>query len=72
MPRSDVRPLGEFSYIFGEHRVPADHPIHKRRGLVDVIPGDLDELLAARFAAGGQPSIPTDRRLSRVSSRQLV
>lgn len=36
-----------------------------------VIPGELDGLLAARYAAGGHPSIPPDR-IPRASLQQVV
>ncbi|WP_053096282.1 hypothetical protein [Frateuria defendens] len=51
MRSPDVQPLGMFSYVSVEDRVPVDHPIRKLRVLVDAILGELDELLAARYAA---------------------
>ncbi len=52
-----------FSYVSVEDRVPGDHPVRKLRVLVDVILGELDELLAARYASGGRPSIAPERIL---------
>ena len=63
MRSPDVQQLGMFSYVSVEDRVPPDHPIRKLRILVDAILGELDELLAARYAAGGRPSIPPERIL---------
>jgi len=39
-----------FSYVSVEDRVPPDHPIRKLRILVDAILGELDGLLATRYA----------------------
>ena len=63
MRSPDVQQLGMFSYVSVESRVPPDHPVRKLRILVDAILGELDELLAARYAAGGRPSIPPERIL---------
>ena len=71
MRSPDVQQLGMFSYVSLEDRVPPDHPIRKLRVLVDAILGELDELLAARYAAGGRPSIPPERIL-RASLLQVV
>jgi transposase len=71
MRSPDVQQLGMFSYVSVEDRVPPDHPIRKLRILVDAILGELDELLAARYAAGGRPSIPPERIL-RASLLQVV
>ncbi len=71
MRSPDVQQLGMFSYVSVEDRVPSDHPIRKLRVLVDAILGELDELLAARYAAGGRPSIPPERIL-RASLLQVV
>ena len=58
MRSPDVQQLGMFSYVSVEERVPSDHPIRKLRVLVDGILAELDEVLAARYAEGGRPSIP--------------
>ena len=71
MRSPDVQQLGMFSYVSVEDRVPADHPIRKLRILVDAILGELDELLAARYAQGGRPSVPPERIL-RASLLQVV
>ena len=71
MRSPDIQQLGMFSYVSVEDRVPPDHPIRKLRVLVDAILGELDELLAARYAAGGRPSIPPERIL-RASLLQVV
>ena len=71
MRGADVQQLGMFSYVSLEERVPPDHPIRKLRILVDAILGEFDELLAARYAAGGRPSIPPERIL-RASLLQVV
>ncbi len=71
MRSPDVQQLGMFSYVSVEDRVPPDHPIRKLRILVDAILGELDELLAARYAAGGRLSIPPERIL-RASLLQAV
>ncbi len=60
-----------FSYVSVEGRVPPDHPIRKLRVLVDAVLGELDTLLAARYAAGGHPSRPPERIL-RGSLLQVV
>ncbi|KZC31301.1 transposase, partial [Rhodanobacter sp. FW510-R12] len=60
-----------FSYVSVEERVPSDHPIRKLRVLVDGILVELDEVLAARYAEGGRPSIPPERLL-RASLLQVV
>ena len=71
MRSPDVQQLGMFSYVSVEGRVPPDHPIRKLRVLVDAILGELDKLLAARYASGGRPSIPPERIL-RASLLQAV
>src|SRR6185437_7206813 len=71
MRSPDVEQLGMFSYVSVEDRVPTDHPIRKLRILVDAILGELDDLLTARYAAGGRPSIPPERIL-RASLLQVV
>ncbi len=71
MRSPDVQQLGMFSYVSVEDRVPPDHPIRKLRVLVDAILGELDGLLAARYASGGRPSIPPERIL-RASLLQVV
>jgi transposase len=59
----DVQQLGMFSYVSVEERVPSDHPIRKLRVLVDAVLKEMDEVLAARYAEGGRPSIPPERLL---------
>ncbi len=71
MRSPDVQQLGMFSYVSVEDRVPLDHPIRKLRVLVDAILGELDAVLAARYAEGGRPSIPPERLL-RASLLQVV
>jgi transposase len=71
MRRPDVQQLGMFSYVSVEDRVPNDHPIRKLRVLVDSILGELDGVLATRYAEGGRPSIPPERLL-RASLLQVV
>jgi len=68
---ADIQQLGMFSYVSVDDRVPADHPIRKLRVLVDTILKELDEVLAARYAAGGRTSIPPERLL-RASLLQVV
>ena len=63
MRSADVQQLGMFSYVSVEDRVPSDHPIRTLHVLVDTILGELDGLLSSRYAAGGRPSIPTERIL---------
>ncbi len=63
MRSPDVQQLGMFSYVSVEERVPSDHPIRKLRVLVDGILGELDDVLASRYAEGGRPSIPPERIL---------
>ena len=60
MRSPDVQQLGMFLYVSVEDRVPPDHPIRKLRVLVDAILGEFDELLAARYAAGGRSPIPPE------------
>ena len=71
MRSPDVQQLGMFSYVSVEDRVPSDHPIRKLRVLVDSILGELDGVLAARYAEGGRPSIPPERLL-RAALLQVV
>lgn len=71
MRSPDVQQLGMFSYISVEDRVPRDHPIRKFRILVDTILSELDDLLAARYALRGRPSIPPERLL-RASLLQVI
>ncbi len=71
MRSPDFQQLGMFSYVSVDDRVPPDHPIRKLRVLVDAILGELDTLLAARYAASGRPSIPPERIL-RASLLQVV
>ena len=71
MRSPDVQQLGMFSYVSVEDRVPNDHPIRKLRVLVDSILGELDSVLAARYAEGGRPSIPPERLL-RAALLQVV
>lgn len=71
MRSPDVQQLGMFSYVSVEERVPLDHPIRKLRVLIDAILGELDGLLASRYAPDGRPSIPPERLL-RASLLQVV
>jgi len=71
MRSPDVQQLGMFSYVSVEDRLPSDHPIRKLRVLVDSILGELDGVLAARYAEGGRPSIPPERLL-RAALLQVV
>lgn len=71
MRGADVQQLGMFSYVSVEARVPSDHPIRKLRVMVDAILKELDDVLAARYAAGGRESIPPERLL-RASLLQVV
>jgi transposase/mannose-6-phosphate isomerase-like protein (cupin superfamily) len=71
MRSPDVQQLGMFSYVSVEDRVPSDHPIRKLRVLVDSILGELDGVLAARYAESGRPSIPPERLL-RAALLQVV
>lgn len=71
MRSPDVQQLGMFSYVSVEERVPSDHPIRKLRVMVDGILGELDGVLAARYAEGGRPSIPPERLL-RAALLQVV
>lgn len=71
MRSPDVQQLGMFSYVSVEERVPSDHPIRKLRALVDSILGELDGVLASRYAEGGRPSIPPERLL-RAALLQVV
>lgn len=71
MRSPDVQQLGMFSYVSVEERVPSDHPIRKLRVLVDGILGELDGVLATRYADGGRPSIPPERLL-RAALLQVV
>jgi transposase len=71
MRSPDVQQLGMFSYVSVEERVPSDHPIRKLRVLVDGILGELDDILTARYAEGGRPSIPPERLL-RAALLQVV
>ena len=60
-----------FSYVSVEDRVPADHLIRKLRVLVGTILGELDALLATRYAEGGRLSISPERIL-RASLLQVI
>ena len=60
-----------FSYVSVGDRVPGDHPIRKLRVLVDTILGELDGVLAERYAATGRPSIAPERLL-RAALLQVV
>ena len=60
MRSPDVQQPGIFSYVSVEDRVPSDHPIRKLRVLVDTILGELDGVLAERYARVGRPSIPLE------------
>jgi transposase len=71
MRSADVQQLGMFSYVSVEQRVPVDHPIRKLRVLVDTILAEMDGIFAARYAAGGRPSIPPERLL-RAALLQVV
>lgn len=71
MRGADVQQLGMFSYVSLEERVPKDHPVRKLRILVDTILSEMDDLLAARYAKDGRPSIPPERLL-RASLLQVV
>jgi transposase len=68
---ADIQQLGMFSYVSVDERVPADHPIRKLRVLVDTILKELDDVLAARYAATGRTAIPPERLL-RASLLQVV
>ncbi|BCT31258.1 hypothetical protein PproGo58_07530 [Pseudomonas protegens] len=54
-----------------EAGVPADHPIHGLRILVDTILRELSDLLDTRHADAGRPSNPSERIL-RASLVQVV
>ena len=54
----DIQPLGMFSYVSVDERVPAGNPIRKLRVLIDTILKEFDELLASRYEAGDRVSIP--------------
>ena len=71
MRSPDVQQPGIFSYVSVEDRVPSDHPIRKLRVLVDTILGELDGVLAERYARVGRPSIPPERLL-RAALLQVV
>ncbi len=60
-----------FPYASVDQRVPLDHPIRKLRIVVDAILGELDDVLAERYAQGGRPSIPPERIL-RASLLQVI
>ncbi|GAA0708392.1 hypothetical protein GCM10009105_07940 [Dokdonella soli] len=69
MRGADAQQLGMFSYVSVEERVPADHPIRKRRALVDATLKEFDDVLAARCAAGGRESILPEDTGGRVQAR---
>ncbi len=71
MRSPDAQQLGAFSHVSEEDRVPLGHPIRKLRVLVDGVLGQLTDLMDARYAAGGRPSIPPERIL-RASLLQVV
>jgi transposase len=71
MRGADMQQLGIFSYVSLEDRVPKDHPIRTLRILVNTILSEMDDLLAARYAKDGRPSIPPERLL-RASLLQVV
>ena len=71
MRSPDVQQPGMCSYVSVADRVPSDHPIRKLRVLVDTILGELDGVLAERYARIGRPSIPPERLL-RAALLQVV
>ena len=71
MRSADVQQPGMFAYVSVEDRVPSEHPIRKLRVLVDTILGELDGVLAERYARVGRPSIPPERLL-RAALLQVV
>ena len=56
MRSADVQQAGMFAYVSVEDRVPSEPPIRKLWVLVDTILGELDGVLAERYARVGQPS----------------
>ena len=71
MRSADVQQPGMFAYVSVEDRVPSEHPIRELRLLVDTILGELDGVLAERYACVGRSSIPPERLL-RAALLQVV
>jgi transposase len=46
-----------------EERVPADHPLHKVRAIVNAALTALDAAFAGLYSVDGRPSIPPERLL---------
>ena len=63
MRSPDVRQPGMFSHGPVQDRVPNDRPMRELRALAGAILGGLDDVPAARHAAGGHLSSAPERRL---------
>ncbi len=51
------------SSLSPEDLIPADHPIRRIRGVVDVVLAELDGEFEAMYATGGRPSVPPEQLL---------
>jgi transposase len=63
MRGDDQRPVGLFSYIRPEDRVPADHPLRPIRTLVDTVLRELSPRFAPLYAKTGRRSVPPEQLL---------
>jgi len=59
----DDRPVGMFTYIRLEERVPADHPLRAIRALADEAMSKLHARFEALYSRMGRPSIPPEMLL---------
>jgi transposase len=81
MRGEDQRPVGFFSYVPLEQRIPADHPLRPIRELVDEALSALSRDFDKLYSRDGRPSIPPERLLRALllqafftvrSERQLI
>src|SRR4051794_37199649 len=52
--------LAMLTTLSAEELIPAEHPIHKIRVVVDAVLADLDPVFDAMYAPGGRASVPPE------------
>ena len=63
MRGNDEQQGAVFSYVSGEQRIAAGHPLQRIRALTDVALRELSAEFDRLYAAGGRPSIAPEKLL---------
>jgi len=63
MRGNDEQQGAVFSYVSGEQRIAAGHPLRRIRALTDVALRELSAEFDRLYAAGGRPSIAPEKLL---------